>query len=94
MLKLLSELCRLDGVSGDEGDVRDFLQKRAERYVDEVRVDRLGNLIAFKRGTKPSKNKLLLCAHMDEVGVIVTRVTSEGFLRFDFVGNEIGRAHV
>ena len=35
MLKLLSELCRLDGVSGDEGDVRDFLQKRAERYAED-----------------------------------------------------------
>ena len=94
MLKLLSELCRLDGVSGNEGDVRDFLQKRAERYADEVRADRLGNLIAFKRGTKPSKNKLMLCTHMDEMGVIVTRVTSEGFLKFDFVGDVERRAAI
>lgn len=49
-------------------------------------ADALGNLIVFKRGKKSTGNKLLLAAHMDEVGVIVTRITEEGFLKFDFVG--------
>lgn len=86
MLNLLSELCCLNGVSGNEGEVRDFLQKRAEQYADEVRTDRLGNLIVFKKGKKSTGQKLMLCAHMDEVGLIVTRTAKDGFFKFDFVG--------
>ena len=86
MLNLLSELCCLNGVSGNEGEVRDFLQKRAEQYADEVRTDRLGNLIMFKKGKKSTGQKLMLCAHMDEVGLIVTRTAKDGFFKFDFVG--------
>ncbi len=86
MLELLSQLCALDGVSGDEGAVRDFIAERARPFADSVRTDALGNLIVYKRGAKPTGNKLLLAAHMDEVGIIVTRVTDEGYLKFDFVG--------
>lgn len=86
MLNLLSELCCLNGVSGNEGEVRDFLQKRAGQYADEVRTDRLGNLIVFKKGKKSTGQKLMLCAHMDEVGLIVTRAAKDGFFKFDFVG--------
>ena len=86
MLELLKELCRLNGVSGAEDPVRNFIQTQAQPYADSLRSDALGNLIVFKRGKKSTENKLLLAAHMDEVGVIVTRITEEGFLKFDFVG--------
>ncbi len=86
MLELLKELCRLDGVSGAEDRVREFIRAQAEPWAGSIRSDALGNLIVFKKGKKSTGNKLLLAAHMDEVGVIVTRITGEGFLKFDFVG--------
>ena len=86
MLEMLKELCTLEGVSGDEDRVRDWIAQRARPCADQVRTDALGNLIVWKKGKKSTGNKLMLCAHMDEVGLIVTRVTEEGFLKFDFVG--------
>ena len=86
MLCDLNALCELNGVSGDEGRVRDYIRQQAAPYADWMRTDALGNLIIFKRGKKKSGNKIMLCAHMDEVGVIVTGITDAGFLKFDFVG--------
>ena len=86
MLELLKQLCLLNGVSGDEGEVRAFLRAQAEPYADSIRTDALGNLIVFKRGAKATGNRLLLAAHMDEVGLNITHVTDEGFLKFGFVG--------
>ena len=86
MLELLKQLCLLNGVSGDEGEVRAFLRAQAEPYADSIRTDTLGNLIVFKQGAKATGNRLLLAAHMDEVGLIITHVTDEGFLKFGFVG--------
>ena len=86
MLELLKQLCLLNGVSGDEGEVCAFLRAQAEPYADSIRTDALGNLIVFKQGAKATGNRLLLAAHMDEVGLIITHVTDEGFLKFGFVG--------
>ena len=82
----LFELCRLSGVSGDEDRVREYIREKAAPYSDSMRTDALGNLIVFKKGAKSTGNKLLIAAHMDEVGLIVTRITDDGFLKFDFVG--------
>lgn len=86
MLNTLKELCRLNGVSGDEGEVRQYLADRARPFAHTLRTDAMGNLIVFKKGTRSTGNKLMLCAHMDEVGVIITHITDEGFLKFSFVG--------
>ena len=86
MIETLKTLCAMNGVSGDEDEVREYLRKQAEPYADAIRIDALGNLIVFKQGQRAAGNKLLLCAHMDEVGLIVTRATEDGFLKFDFVG--------
>lgn len=86
MRSKLFELCRLNGVSGDEDVVREYISQKAAPYADSMRTDAMGNLIVFKRGTKATGTKLLIAAHMDEVGLIVTRVTDDGFLKFDFVG--------
>lgn len=86
MRTYLDKLCTIPGVSGDEEQVRDYITEQIRPYVDELRVDALGNLIATKKGTGHSDKNLLLCAHMDEVGIIVTAITEEGYLKFDFVG--------
>lgn len=86
MIELLKELCGLDGVSSDEGAVREFIAARVKPYADSVRTDALGNLIVFKKGAVSAPGHLMLAAHMDEVGLMVKRVTEEGYLKFDAVG--------
>lgn len=86
MLDQLAQLCLLNGVSGDEGTVRAYIRNQAEPYADSIRTDALGNLIVFKKGKRATGNRVMLAAHMDEVGLIVTKITDEGFLKFDFVG--------
>ena len=86
MIETLKTLCALSGVSSFEDEVRDYIRRRVEPHADSVRVDALGNLIVFKRGAKPAGNRLMLCAHMDEVGLMVKSVTKEGFLKFGCVG--------
>lgn len=86
MIETLKTLCALSGVSSFEDEVRDYIRSRVEPFADSIRVDAVGSLIAFKRGTKPTENKLMMCAHMDEVGLIVKSVTKEGYLKFACVG--------
>lgn len=86
MLSLVKELCLLDGVSSFEDEVRTFLRARAEAAGCNVRVDALGNLIVFKPGEKSTGSKLMLTAHMDEVGFIIRAVTDDGYLKFDTIG--------
>ncbi len=82
----LQVLCSLSGVSSREEAVRDYILSQAAPYADSCLVDTLGSLIVFKRGKKPTGNKLLLDAHMDEVGLMVREITEDGYLRFDCVG--------
>ena len=86
MLDQLKRLCALNGVSGDEDAVRAYIRSQAEPYADSIRTDALGNLIVFKKGKRTTGNRVMLAAHMDEVGLIVTKITEDGFLKFDFVG--------
>lgn len=86
MVETLKTLCALSGVSSFEDEVRDHIRRQVEPYADSVRVDALGNLIVFKRGAKATGNKLMMAAHMDEVGLIVKSVTEEGYLKFGCVG--------
>ncbi len=84
MLEKLRQICALDGTSGDECAVREYIMSNIN--ADEVTVDNLGNLIVFKKGRKTPKNKIMLAAHMDEVGFMITDITEDGFLRFGAVG--------
>ncbi len=86
MLELVKELCLLPGVSSFEDPVRACIRAKAEPYADSIRSDALGNLIVFKRGAKSTGNRLMLVAHMDEVGLIIRSVTDEGYLKFSPVG--------
>lgn len=95
MISELKELCLLNGASGDEARVREYIQSRIN--ADEVTVDNLGNLIVFKKGKKTPKNKIMFAAHMDEVGFMITDISEDGFLSFGAVGGinsavAIGRA--
>ena len=86
MLNLVKELCLLNGVSSGEDEVRDYLMERCRPYAASIKVDALGNLIVFKRGEKNTGNRLMLTAHMDEVGFIVNDITENGYLKFAPVG--------
>ena len=81
---VLKTLTQLPGIAGRESAVRDYLKKLLSPVADEVRTDALGNLICFKKGT--SDKNLLLCAHMDEVGLMVQFIDEQGFLHFVTVG--------
>lgn len=85
-MELLRELCTAGGISGDETDVRKLILDRISEYADEVRVDPLGSIIAFKKGKQRPARRLMISAHMDEVGFIVTDITSSGMLKFECVG--------
>ena len=82
MNKLLKELCTEIAVSGREDALREYIRAEVSPYCERVYTDHIGNLICEKKGDKPSKNKVMLCAHMDEVGFIITSITSGGFLKF------------
>ena len=83
---LLKKLCTAAGISGDEGSVRDIIINEIKEYANELRVDNLGNLLVHKKGRAPAVNKLMLSAHMDEVGLLVTDFTADGYLKIDEVG--------
>ncbi len=84
MLDLLKQLCELDGTSGREAAVRDFIISKLNGA--PCRVDAMGNLIVEVKGRQPAKNKVMLCAHMDEVGVIATFIKADGTVKFTTVG--------
>ncbi len=86
MLKTLTDLCQLPGVSSREDAVREYIRTRALLCADAVKTDSMGNLLVMKRGAKQTENRLMLCAHMDEVGLMVQNITEEGYLRFSPVG--------
>jgi endoglucanase len=86
VFETVKTLCGLAGVSGCEEEVRETIAARVQCHADELIVDPMGNLLVFKRGRKQPARPVMLCAHMDEVGVILTGVTEEGYCKFDFVG--------
>lgn len=85
MIKTLKELCLLNGISGDELCVREYIIEKIRDKCD-YSVDNLGNITAFRKGKKTPEKKLMIAAHMDEVGLIVTSVRSDGTLTFETVG--------
>jgi putative aminopeptidase FrvX len=83
---LLKELSEAPGVSGAEEEVRHCLVRALRGQVDDLRADALGNLFAHKRGSGDSGLKVMVAAHMDEVGLMVVDVDKGGFLAFRAVG--------
>lgn len=85
MINTLKELCSLYGGSGRECSVREYIMSRIPEDAEKT-VDARGNLLVFKKGKNRPHNKVMLCAHMDEVGMIITYITEKGFLKFSCVG--------
>ncbi|HHW40016.1 MAG TPA: M42 family metallopeptidase [Syntrophomonadaceae bacterium] len=84
-LEILKTLTETPGVSGFEGPIRKVLREYLAPLASEVTADHLGSLIAVKKGTA-DEPKLMIAAHMDEVGFMITRITEEGFLKFQPLG--------
>ncbi|CCV64352.1 Endo-beta-1,4-glucanase [Alteracholeplasma palmae J233] len=83
LLKTLKDLSTLNGVPGNEKDVSRYVVENIKNTVDEVNFDNLGSVIA-KKGTKGPK--VMIAGHMDEVGLMVTQITKEGFVKFQPLG--------
>ena len=83
MKELLKELSEATGVSGAEGGVRDIIMRELKGHCDSIRTDQMGNVIATKKGKKPS---VMLTAHTDEIGLIVKFIDEKGYLKFAKVG--------
>lgn len=81
--ELLEKLSNAHGVSGYEGDIRKLIEEEVRPYVDEIKTDRMGNLITTKKGGSPA---VMLAAHMDEIGLMVKYVDDKGFARFTKTG--------
>ncbi len=87
---LLRALCDAPGVSGWEDEVRELARAEMEPHADEVRVDRLGNLVAVRRAARSAGSgpplKVMVAAHMDEIGFMVKAIDERGFIRVQPVG--------
>lgn len=85
VFSLLKKLSESVGPSGNEGSVRELVIDEMKRVADELRVDTLGNVVAVKKGSRGS-GKLMLAAHMDEIGLFVSHIDDKGFLRILPIG--------
>ena len=83
-IKLLKDICEVAGAPGFENRVREMVLKQIENLVDDISIDNMGNIVAFKRGKISKKD--MAAAHMDEIGFIVTHITDKGFLKFHTLG--------
>ncbi len=86
MKALIKQLVETDGPSGYEGPVRDLIRKEITPLADVMRVDALGNLIARKGKKKANGLRIMLSAHMDEIGLMVAHVDENGFARVSGLG--------
>lgn len=85
-LKLLQRLCEAVAVSGDEGEVRKIVIEHLEPYADEIKVDALGNVLVTKKGRGARRLRVMLDAHMDEVGFMLVADDGDGLFQFKTIG--------
>ncbi len=84
-IKLLKNICETPGAPGFENGVRNLVLKEIENCVDDINIDNMGNVIALKNGKDETKS-VMIAAHMDEIGFIVTHINDKGFLKFHPLG--------
>lgn len=82
---LLESLAMARGVTGDENEVRKYIKNQVSSYADEIRYDGLGSLIVYKKGNKKLP-MIMISAHMDEVGIIITGINKDGTITFEASG--------
>lgn len=86
-VSLLKDVCEIAGAPGFEKRIRDLIIELVTPYADEIETDNLGNVIAVKKGQRnPDGKRVMVAAHMDEIGFIVTHIDENGFLRFHTLG--------
>jgi endoglucanase len=84
--KLLEKLCNACAVSGDEGEVRKIVLEEVKPHADEINIDAMGNVLATRNGSGRNRLRVMLDAHMDEVGFILVSDEDDGLYRFETVG--------
>ena len=85
-IKLLERLCNAVSISGDEGEVRQIVLEEVRPFADEVKIDALGSVLVKKSGTGANRLRVMLDAHMDEVGFMLVADDGDGIFRFETVG--------
>jgi tetrahedral aminopeptidase len=83
-INLLKQICEVAGVPGFEQRVRELVIREVTPLVDKISVDSMGNVIAFRKGREDKR--VMIAAHMDEIGFIVTHIDDKGFVRFTPLG--------
>jgi putative aminopeptidase FrvX len=86
-IQLLERLCNACGVSGNEKEIRLIVLDQIKRYADQIEVDALGNVLAICKGSGEPRLRVMIAAHMDEVGMMITNDEGDGIFRFDVVGS-------
>lgn len=86
MNDVLIKLSDAPGVSGGEHLIADFLVGEMYPYCDRILIDGMGNLYGYRYGTQKNGKTIALCSHMDEVGLIISAITEDGYLKFKCVG--------
>ena len=86
-IKLLKDLCAIQGVSGYEEKIADFIISRVAPFFDECKRDRLGNVIAYKKGSFACQKRIMFFSHMDECGFLTTHIEENGRIRFSALGD-------
>jgi endoglucanase len=85
-LELFKKICAAPGAPGYENKIRKLIKAEIESYVDEMRVDNMGNVIGLRKSSQPDAPKLMIASHMDEIGFVVSFIDEDGFLRFHTLG--------
>ncbi len=91
MQKLIEQLTAIPGPSGYEQQIRAAIRAEVEPYADDIQVDALGNLIVRKGQKAANGKKIMLAAHMDEIGIIASHIDENGFVRFSNIGGVFPR---
>jgi len=90
-VELLSKICQTPGAPGFEQKIRELVIEEVKPYVDSIEVDNMGNVYAIKKGK--SDKRVMIGAHMDEIGFIITHIDEDGFLRFHTLGGFDPKTH-
>ena len=90
-MSLLKELCETPAISGREQPLIEVMRRELGQSCDSVRVDGMGNVIGFKKGSGKNARKIMIAGHMDEIGFVVSHIDKDGFIRISPRGGHVPR---
>ena len=85
-IKLVEELCMTPGISGHEDKIAEIIKRELKDVADDIETDLMGNVIATKKGSSKKGPKVMLAAHMDEIGLMVRYIDDNGYIKFSTIG--------